>query len=112
MSLDIWINAVVDTGGAEPHKAELFSANITHNVAPMWRKAGVMEALYESDGKLAGEVLEVLRAGLADMKAKPAEYKALNPSNGWGSYARAVPWLENFIEACAAHPKGVIRIWA
>jgi hypothetical protein len=35
MSLDIWLETEVDTGGKEPHKVELYSGNITHNLNTM-----------------------------------------------------------------------------
>jgi hypothetical protein len=111
MSLDIWLTIGVDTGGPEPYEITLYDANYTHNVTPMWRKAGIYEALYESDGKQAGEILPMLRAGIVDMERKPNAYIALNPSNGWGSYETALPWLRKFTAACERHPKAVIGVW-
>lgn len=110
MSLDIWLSIDVDTGGKEPHNITLFDANYTHNVVPMWKKAGCYDALYMSDGKLAGNVLPELEAGLAAMKADPEGFKQLNPLNGWGNYDSALKFLEEFTEACRAHPKTTIGV--
>ena len=111
MGLDIYLETEVDTGGDEPHVVDLYSANITYNVNPMWREAGVFEALMESDGKTAEEVLPALRRGVADMAAHPAKYKAMDSPNGWGTYADALPWLNELVAAFEKHPKGRIRTW-
>ena len=46
MSLDIWLEIEVDAGGKEPHKVELFSSNITHNLSKMAEEAGIYTALW------------------------------------------------------------------
>jgi len=102
MSLDLTIFAVVET--------DVFDTNITHNISPMWHKAGVYEALYESEGKRPGDYIEAVRAGVADMKAKPDEYNALNASNGWGTYKDALPFLEEVLEAFCKYPDGRIMV--
>src|SRR3972149_6601903 len=102
MSLDIWLTVQADGGGRDTVSLQVYdtvslqvyAANYTHNVGPMWVKAGCWEALYECQGKRAWEILEALEHAIEQMRAPPAEYEALNPSNGWGSYATALPWLE------------------
>lgn len=110
MSLDVYLTIGVDVGGVEPVEMGLFDGNITHNVIPMWSKAGVYKALYESDGKLAGEIAETLASGVEAMRSRPNEYKALNPENGWGDYDGALQWLGDYAEACRKYPKAVIRV--
>jgi hypothetical protein len=78
MSLDISLRAV--------REVVVFDANFTHNVTPMWERAGIYDALYNSEGKSAADVLAALKAGLRDMEAKPDEYTALNASKGWGTF--------------------------
>jgi hypothetical protein len=112
VSLDIELVASVDTGGAEPFTAHIHEQNITHNVSPMWREAGVYEALYESHGRRAGDFLPALRAGVGIMRSNPSRFTRLNPSNGWGSYDTALPWLEAWLRACEEHPKATIRVSA
>ena len=112
MSLDIWLTIEVDTGGDKPYTIQLYDTNMTHNVIPMWSKAGVYDALYNSEGKQASEILESLKAGVADMTSNPEDYKELNPDNGWGSYESALYWLKQFTQACNSHPKAVIGLWA
>lgn len=111
MSLDISLDQEVDFGGpGGPERIALFDANITHNLCPIWRLAGVSAALYESEGKLARDILPALEVGLDSMLVKPAECRALNPSNGWGSYDDAVPWLERLIAACRRYPNATVRV--
>lgn len=110
MSLDFYLTISVDTGGSEPYTQTLFDANITHNVVPMWDKAGVTDALYESHDKQAKDIIDALECGVAAMEADPAGYEALNPPNGWGSYERALPWLRNVLAQCKAHPNATIGI--
>lgn len=109
MSLDFYLE--VDACTACGRSAdESFSANYTHNVAPMWRKAGVYGALYESHGKSAGTIIEALRSGVAAMESDPSGYMALDPANRWGSYETALPWLRGVLAACEMHPTAKIRI--
>jgi len=103
VSLDISLSAVRTT--------TVFDANFTHNVTPMWKKAGIYDALYNSHGMTAAEVLPALRSGLEDMRANRQAYTDLNASNGWGTYAHALPWLENLVESFEANPDGIIRVW-
>jgi hypothetical protein len=111
VSLDIWLTVDVDTGGPEPVSMTLHDANYTHNVIGMWEKAGAYEALYESAGKMAGEVVEALEKGVADMESKPGEYILLNAKNGWGTYPTALKFLQEFTAACKQHPKAIINVW-
>lgn len=104
MSLDIYIEIIKPT--------EVAWKNITHNLCPMWKKAGVYEALYESEGKLAVLYIDVVKTGLEHMKKHPRIYKRLNPKNGWGDYKGAVKWLGEWLEALKDHPDGTLRISA
>jgi len=87
------------------------SFDVTHNLIPMWRAAGVGGALYERKGKLAGDIVPALKAGVAAMRADPEKFKALNPSNGWGDSVSALAFLEGVLAACEKHPLLVIDNW-
>lgn len=108
MSLDFYLMA--DTGAPEESREDIFDVNYTHNVIPMWKLAGVFDALYNSKGKLAGELVDTLAQGVAAMETNPAAYIALNPSNGWGSYETALPFLKNILRMCRLHPKAIVDI--
>lgn len=113
MSLSIYLETPMKCPhcGGELHGGqELFSKNYTHNVAPMWQKAGVYDALYMSDGCHAGEFIEILRAGVAHMEANFAEYEKLNPPNKWGSAITALPWLKEVLAAFEQNPGAIIQV--
>ena len=98
MSLDIYLVC--------PHcETTVTSQNITHNVSPMWVKAGCFDALYESNGKLASWSLPALEAAIIAMKADPDGFRALNPANGWGSYEGALEWLEKWTKNVREKPE-------
>lgn len=110
MSLDISLFILVDTGGKEPNHLTLASSNMTHNVSTMWRLVGVYDALYESHGKLAGDYVDALNAGIDSMKEKIDECRVLNPSNGWGDADSALDWLIAWRDECDMHPKATIDV--
>ncbi len=103
MSLDIYLEVVKPT--------EVYSANATHNLIPMWHKAGVYESLYESQGKEASEILPILRSGLEKMQDDQETYKQLAPTNGWGTYEGAIEFLAGLINACEENSGAAIRVW-
>lgn len=111
MSLDIDLGKRVDFGSHDgPEWCEAYSANITHNLKPMWRLAGVHDALYESHGKLASDIAETLDRGVEFMRTHPDECRRLDSPNGWGLYVNALPWLERLAEQCRQYPNAEIRI--
>jgi len=92
------------------NKEYLADMNITHNLTPMWKKAGIYDALYNSAEFEAQEILPILIDGLADMVMNKEEYEKLNSPNGWGLYENAVPWLIELIQKCKDYPDSVIEI--
>lgn len=114
MSLDIYLDApAVDTGAEHPYCADLYSANITHNLGAMADEAGLYKPLWRPDENgitVAGQLIEPLKAGIAAMKAEPARFKKLEPENKWGTFTAFLPWLENLLDACERHPKATVRV--
>ena len=88
----------------------VFTAGYTHNVTKMWIKAGVHHALYDSQGKLAKDVIDDLRKGADLMRENPNDYVLLNPPNGWGDYYGALSVLCRILDACERNPDAVIEI--
>lgn len=111
MSLLIYLLMKVEAGSDKPYDAEMFARSVTHNLIPMWKKAGIYDALYNSNGKTAGDILEAVKAGLQDMNAKPEEYKLLNAEDGFGNYFGAVHFLFDLVKACEYYPKATIGVW-
>jgi hypothetical protein len=92
---------------------EFFSANVTHNLVQMAEEAGVYKHLWRPEEigvTKAGQLVVPLRAAVALMRSDPARFEKHNPSNGWGSYERFVPWIEAYADACAANPEADVNV--
>lgn len=92
---------------------EIFSSNITYNLAEMAEKAGIYEACWrpKSNGyKKAKDILPILEKGYADLKARPEYYRQFNASNGWGTYDDLIIWVEKLIWACKKYPEADIKV--
>jgi hypothetical protein len=92
---------------------EVYWANITHNLGKMAQQAGIYEALWipEEIGKVkAGEIIELLEKGLADLKEKPEHFAEFNAPNGWGMYKHFVPFVEKYLNACKEFPDALISV--
>jgi transposase-like protein len=127
LSIELYVVLGKEVTGNAPYRLTVFEGDITHNLVPMWNRAGVYDALYESQGECAGNILEVLRNGLADMEQNADVYRSLdppngwdenvevyrllNPPNGWGDYDGALRFLREFSGACEKYPKARIEVW-
>lgn len=95
MSLDVWLTV--------NQPVVVFDGNITHNLVPMAREAGLYEALWrpeELNVSVAGGLVDRLELGLEKLKADPERFQKLNPENGWGNYENLVGFVEKYLEAC------------
>ena len=118
MSLDVYLNRKrylsYDKGKTYTEDDEqVYWANITHNLGKMASEAGIYEALWrpEEIGKTkASEIVELLKKGLADLKARPEHFKKFNSPNGWGTYKHFVPFVQKYLEACKEYPDAVIEV--
>jgi hypothetical protein len=104
--LDIGLRVIVDGQSVEVGG----DFNYTHNVCPMWRKAGCYDALYMSHGKTAGEILPDLQRAIGEMRKDPVGYAALNPPNGWGDSLTAFEFLCRFTADCVRFPSAVVWV--
>lgn len=96
----------------EMKMTDVFSVNYTHNVVPMWSKAGAYEALYKSQGKKASEIIPILSEAINNMIHNKQDYEKLNPKNGWGDYDGALRILFEIRTACECNPEATIDISA
>ena len=111
MSLDIILYAEIDLGGAEPMRAECHSVNITHNLGPMAKAAGIYEAMWRcEDTPNASYMGDVLKVGLDKMEKNPKVYIDLNPANGWGDFYSFRNDVRDLLEACETYPWAKIEI--
>lgn len=95
-------------GSTPEYQASVYDSNMTSNVAPMWRKAGV--DLQDLEGMLAGAAIYLLNKAIRNMQAKPEIYKAMNPKNGWGDYDGCLEFLISIQKACATFPLAQVRV--
>lgn len=58
----------------------------------------------------AGDLIPMLRDGLARLRERPEHFKRLNPDNGWGNYDGLVAFTERYLEACQECPGATIRV--
>lgn len=101
---------VVDQGDDTP----IYEANITHNLAPMAREAGVYEVLWRPEKvgiTLAVDLIPPLTTGLAILQSDPDRFRLLNPPNGWGSYEGLVSFVRNYLDACQRYPQALVSAW-
>lgn len=92
----------------EGESREVFSANITHNLAKMFYDAGVYGILWRGTGMRVRDVLPDLEVALELMRSDPARFRKHESPNGWGTYDNAIPWFEAVVAACRMHPNAVI----
>lgn len=100
-----------DPGGEDD--AEVFHANITHNLTKMAREAGIYEQLWRPDEigiTRAEQLITPLVIGLAELNTFPGKFIPLNPSNGWGSYEGLVKFVSDYLNACMKFPKANVRV--
>jgi len=85
----------------------VFDYNITHNLGPMAKAAGIYMELWRPEElgiTKAVQLIEPLREGLHRLKVEPNNYKELNPDNGWGDYEGLVKFVSSYLDACYDYP--------
>jgi len=113
MSLDVDLECP-DCHGCDEHYApSLWHANITHNLVPMARAAGIYDEVWRPDEHevaTADQMIAPLDRGIAALEAESDRYHVLNPENGWGSYAGFLAFLRDYLEACRKYPTARVRV--
>lgn len=91
----------------------VYHSNMTSNVSGMWDDAGIELRLYCYDREHAGDearvVAPLLTEAIHKMEADPERYRAMEPSNGWGSYEGTLSFLRKLRDACLMYPNARIR---
>ena len=84
----------------------------TYNLSAMWRLAGVFEnhPIDDLHGERAATIGDRAARGLLRAVTKPSEFKALNPSNGWGDYEGFVQVLTRLAIDCAEEPEAIAHV--
>lgn len=97
---------------ADKNEVPIWSRNITHNLGGMANEAGLYKLIWrpEENGiSTAGQLIEPLEKGIADMEADPERFKRHNAENGWGMYEHFLPWLKDLLAACKANPGAAVE---
>lgn len=105
MSLDVYFEKMVKTAVHEQ--------NITHNLNQMADEAGIYGVLWrpEENGiTQAGQLINPLEKAISAMKADPPRFEKFNASNGWGTYADFLPWLERLLAAAKENPDAEVSV--
>jgi hypothetical protein len=90
---------------------QIHTQNITHNLQPMWHKAGIYDALYESEGQVVTDLyVDRIRRAVQEMETNFNDYQKLDSPNGWGLARNALPWLQRWLAACRANPGATIHV--
>lgn len=106
VSLDVYLSAVRPT--------EVYSGNITHNLARMAEVCGLYRCIWRPEelGITKAEALiGHLQEGLKRLREDPDEYRRYNASNGWGVYEDFVAFVEGYLAACVANPDAEVSVW-
>lgn len=93
--------------------AEVYSANITHNLNQMAREAGIYGVLWRPDEhgyKKGADIVPALENGLSLLKSDRPRFEKFNAPNGWGMYEHFVPFVEKYLDACRANPEAEIHV--
>ena len=111
MSLDFSLYAT-DVDGNEIY---VFGQNVTHNLVKMAGAAGLYKAMWRPEemdppATKAGELVDALQAGVAELATNPSKYRPLSPNNGWGTYKGLLSASQAILEACRTYPSAAIHI--
>lgn len=123
MSLDVYLQGPAEEVGCtcstcwHTHtreiRATVFEQNITHNLGAMAAAAGIYKACWRPEEigvTTAAQLIPLLEAGLAKLKANPEEMKKHEAKNGWGLYEHFVPWVEKYLAACREFPDAHVEV--
>ncbi len=94
-------------------EAELFTANLTHNLRKMAEAAGLYDALWQPERlriSHADYLINVLEEGLKRLREDPEKFKVWEPYNKWGTYETLVSFVERYSAACKAYPEARIQV--
>lgn len=61
------------------------------------------------DNMKASDAIPQLETAIQKLEADPEKYRAMNPSNGWGSYEGLIEVLKRLLENCREKPTFVIH---
>lgn len=109
MSLDVYLIPDKD----DENCVELWHGNLTHNLVPMAKEAGLFQCLWQPHeiGSKAVDMVPHIQAGLARLSESPEYFKMFNPKNGWGTYDCLVEVAEAYLSNCQMYPEADVAAY-
>jgi len=89
------------------HTEELWSGDITHNLADMALACGLYKVLWRPDENgfdSAGFMIDNIEFGIENLRTFPVAYEEMNPENGWGDYDNLLNFAIDCLAACKKYP--------
>ena len=114
MSYDVMLKCPTCTCEGHEHYS-IDIGNYTWNVSGMYHAAAppnieTDSILYWMNGKIAGDVIWVLKFILAEMRDAPDVFREMNPPNGWGDYEGAIRFIDGILRECETHPTWILEV--
>lgn len=91
----------------------IYVGGMTHNNATMARMASLYQVFWHPEKinvVFAKDAIPYLEVGLNTLKINKEQIKAVEPSNGWGSYEDLMFNTERYLKACKEHPDYKINV--
>lgn len=88
--------------------------NITHNLRPMAREAGIAglwDISTDDPHSMRPKFwIPRLETALEVMRNRPERFEKHNSPNGWGTFVEFVPWVEELLRRCQDSPGDVMSV--
>lgn len=104
MSLDVYLT--------RNQPVTVYSDNITHNLGPMAKAAGIYMHLWRPEEigiVYARDLIAPLREGLLRLHADPDHFRTFDSANGWGVYQNLVAFVASYLRACEECPDATVE---
>lgn len=87
--------------------------NITHNLVLIAKRVSIYEYFWNPalNGVIyAKDLIDPINLSIKALEEDPKGLKALNPTNGWGTYKGFMALLHKILSSCIEFPEAVIEI--
>jgi hypothetical protein len=104
MSLDVYLRI---------NEEEVYSANITHNLAPMAEACGLYKLLWRPDELnilTAEQLAPLVWEGFKCLLQNREELEKLDSPNGWGVYDDFVRFVSGYTRALWQYPTAQVEV--
>lgn len=110
MALSISLVIDVDTGGESLYEVTLYSNSASHNFAPMWEEAEIIDILYGDQKDLqAGDIVDRLAKSISFMSKNPSKFMKMQAAE-YETFDDALSFLTELYRQCVEHPNSTVVI--